>query len=82
LPADDAKALLEQSKQEGWNARRLRLEADKRSAEIAQKTIFENDDWDHIALVEIARKWNRAPVHVREEFLEIASTADMGVLDL
>jgi hypothetical protein len=71
LPADDAKALLEQSKQEGWNARRLRLEADKRSAELAQKTIFDDDDWEYRELQDIARRYYAARFSVRIDAIQL-----------
>ena len=40
-----------------------------------------DDDWDHHALMGITRAWNRAPAHVREEFLELAGEANLGVID-
>lgn len=48
---------------------------------VSQVLDARDEDPEHYYLLTIARAWNRAPVEVRREFLELAGEADLGDID-
>lgn len=81
LPVTDALEVLKRAKDEHLDDRETRAAAVRRQTVIEQRTLLPEDDWDHHALMAITRSWNRAPRHVREEFMELAGEADLAIID-
>lgn len=81
LPTVDALEVLKSAKTQHLDTRETRIEAVRRKVEIGQTTLLPDDDWDHHALMAITRAWNRAPEHVRSEFLELTAEAELGDID-
>ena len=81
LPTVEALDFLKSAKTNHLDDRETRIEAVRRKVEIGQTTLLPDDDWDHHALMAITRAWNRAPEHVRSEFLELTAEAELGDID-
>ena len=81
LPVTDALEVLKRAKDEHLDDRETRAAAVRRQTVIEQRTLLPEDDWDHHALMAITRAWNRAPRHVREEFIDLAGEADLACID-
>lgn len=81
LPTVEALDVLRAAKTQHLDDRETRIEAVRRKVEIGQTTLLPDDDWDHHALMAITRAWNRAPEHVRSEFLELAAEAELEDID-
>lgn len=81
LPTVEALDVLKSAKTNHLDDRETRIEAVRRKVQIGQTTLLPDDDWDHHALMAITRAWNRAPEHVRGEFLELAAEAELGDID-
>lgn len=77
-----AQLLLDRAERESMTVAQVRA-----AVRVLQgKTVSEvltarQEDPDHYALLTIARAWNRAPVHVRETFIELASETGMKDID-
>lgn len=75
LPGPEALSLLKRAKDQHWDDRQTRVEAVKRRAEIGDRAIFTDDDWEHHELMACTRAYNRARPEVRSTFLELAIEA-------
>jgi hypothetical protein len=80
LPADEAMGLLKRAKQNRWSARQTRIEAMNRKTELGQVQLWDKDP-DDAQLEAICHAWNRAAVHVRNDFIELQSEAGTGDID-
>lgn len=82
LPLDERLALLAKAADEKISARALRIVAMERRRELGIGTMLIDDpDWDYQFLQAIARAWNRAPQHVRQDFYDMAGDANLGVVE-
>ena len=82
LPLDERLTLLAKAADENISARALRIVAMERRRELGIGTMLIDDpDWDYQFLQAIARAWNRAPQHVRQDFFDMAGDAKLGVVE-
>lgn len=82
LPVEERLTLLAKAADENISARALRIVAMERRRELGIGTMLIDDpDWDYQFLQAIARAWNRAPQHVRQEFYDMAGDAELGVVE-
>lgn len=82
LPLDERLTLLAKAADENISARALRIVAMERRRELGIGTMLIDDpDWDYQFLQAIARAWNRAPQHVRQDFYDMAGDANLEVVE-
>lgn len=81
MPVQEALPLLKRAKDERLTSRQLRVEAMLRKLDIGQN-LPRDDDPDHDHLLAMSRAWNRAPMHVREEFADMIAESHLGVIDV
>lgn len=80
MPTQDALPLLKRAEAENIDARHFRTEAMLRKLEIGQ--IYPRDeDHDDDMMLALVRAWNRAPLSVRDDFFEMATTAKPGQIE-
>jgi hypothetical protein len=75
MPQQEALFLLKRAGDEKLTARQLRIEV------LLASPSFDDPDPDQDYLVDLARRWNNAPVHVRQAFAEMIRDSDLGVID-
>lgn len=75
LPPEEADALLSKAESESLPTRQLRIEAMKRKVALGLFAPREDDDPEHTFQVDVARRWNRAPVAYRESIFELIQEA-------
>lgn len=82
LPLAERLNLLAIAAERNMSARALRIVAMERRRELGIGTMLIDDpDWDYQFLQAIARAWNRAPQHVRQDFYDMAGDANLGVVE-
>lgn len=83
LPPHEADALLERAEEQDLSTRELRIAALKRKVHLGiVRPRDVDDDWNYKALKAIAAAWNRAERSVREEFANLVSDSDFGVIEV
>lgn len=84
LPPAEADALLTKAGEESLSVRDVRKAAMLRKVAlgIIRPRDDVQDDPDYAALKAIAAYWNRANRDVREQFLDMANEADLGVIEV
>ena len=77
LPTAEADALLDRAEQERLSTRDLRVETIKRKVALGLFTPRDeiDDDPEYRQLQDIARRWNRSRVSVRQQWFELAQEA-------
>jgi len=81
LPRDDGLALLKRAHDTRMPAKRLKVEATIRKIEIERQTVWRDEDIDYTELLSIVRAWNSAQKHIREQFVEMADGAKLGIIE-
>lgn len=81
LPTGDADEILTQAEQDDLSSREIRIIAMKRKVALGIFRPREDDDPEYTELIDIARRWNRARPSVRQQFLDLATEANLGVID-
>ena len=81
MPIQDALPLLQLAATEKLTAKQVKVKATISRIASGQQTIWKDEDIDYTELMSIVRAWNCARPHIREEFLEMASTANKGIIE-
>ena len=81
LPQADALTLLKRAHTAKLSAKQIKVEASVRKIEIGQRTIWSDKDIDYAELMAIVRSWNSAQPSIREQFLEMANSAKLGLVE-
>tara|TARA_R110002124_G_scaffold160502_1_gene327759 strand:- start:12258 stop:12821 length:564 start_codon:yes stop_codon:yes gene_type:complete len=79
LPPDQADDFLDCAEKEKLSVRDLQAKVSSMRIETGQLVI--DEDVAYQLLISITRNWNRAPVAVRQEFLDLALVSNLGVID-
>ena len=81
MAPDEALTMINRAKKEGWSIKKMRSEATVRKHQIAQTTIWKDDDIDYAEQMTIIRAWNRAQPSVRKETLPLIINANLGIIE-
>jgi hypothetical protein len=79
LPSTEALTILKKAKEQHLTPEETRIEAVKCRAIIEPPLIRDDPEYDQ--LIAISRAWNRANASVREQFMDLANEANLGVID-
>ncbi|GLT02867.1 hypothetical protein GCM10007897_42930 [Sphingobium jiangsuense] len=82
LPRPEQMELLSKAKREHWSDDDMRKQAISRKVESGLVQTMTQADYEQHALMSLQHAYNRAPRHIRIEFIEAATEANGGEVDL
>jgi hypothetical protein len=82
LPVQEQIELLTEAKRQHWSDDDLRKQTISRRAQIGGYEMLTPEEWEYHSLMAMQHAWNRAPKQARIDFLEIATKANGGLIDV